>query len=233
MTYVMSDLHGEYEKYVKMLELIQFNEDDTLYIVGDVLDRGEHPIRILTDMSMRPNVIPMRGNHEELAEHVLRRYCVEITEENCESHITGEDIEAMTMWMLDGGGTTIDEFRKLPPDDRSFLMEYLDEFTDVIELTVGENTFVLTHGGLSDFHPDKPIEDYAPFRYGLDETDYDKRYYPDKYLVTGHVPTLRIDPACDGRIYIRNGHIALDCGATFGRPLGCLRLDDMKEFYVN
>jgi serine/threonine protein phosphatase 1 len=58
------------------------------------------------------------------------------------------------------------------------------------------------------------------------------RYYPDKYLVTGHVPTFTIDPACEGRIYIRNGHIAIDCGACHGKNLGCIRLDDLAEFYV-
>ncbi|MBQ9748880.1 MAG: metallophosphoesterase [Clostridia bacterium] len=232
MTYVMSDLHGEYEKYIRMLRTIRFSDDDVLYILGDVLDRGEHPIRILTDMSMRANVIPLRGNHEELAEHVLRRLCVEITAENCESHLTPEDLDAMSSWLLDGGATTIEEFTKLPMDDRLFLLEYLEEFTDIEEITVGDSTFVLTHAGLSDFHPDKPLADYAPFRYGIDETDYETRYYPDKYLVTGHIPTLRISPEHDGRIYIRNGHIAIDCGATFDRPLGCLRLDDMMEFYV-
>ena len=40
MTYVMSDIHGCYEKYRAMLENIEFAADDTLYVLGDVLDRG-------------------------------------------------------------------------------------------------------------------------------------------------------------------------------------------------
>ena len=39
MTYVMSDLHGCYDKYVQMLEKIGFGDGDTLYILGDVIDR--------------------------------------------------------------------------------------------------------------------------------------------------------------------------------------------------
>ena len=31
---------------------------------------------------------------------------------------------------------------------------------------------------------------------------------------------------------IKNNHIAIDCGAGFDKPLGCIRLDDMAEFYV-
>ena len=47
MTYVMSDIHGQYEKYAQMLEKISFSDEDTLYILGDVLDRGDHSMKIL------------------------------------------------------------------------------------------------------------------------------------------------------------------------------------------
>ena len=39
MIYVMSDIHGEYEKYLKMLDLIQLSEKDSLFVLGDVVDR--------------------------------------------------------------------------------------------------------------------------------------------------------------------------------------------------
>ena len=34
MIYVMSDIHGMYEKYEKMLKQIDFSEKDTLYVLG-------------------------------------------------------------------------------------------------------------------------------------------------------------------------------------------------------
>jgi serine/threonine protein phosphatase 1 len=64
------------------------------------------------------------------------------------------------------------------------------------------------------------------------EPEYDKEYYPDKVFVTGHTPTGLIDPAYKGKIFKSNNHIAIDCGAVFGNPLGCIRLDDLQEFYV-
>ena len=48
-TYVMSDIHGEFEKYISMLQKIEFKDEDTLYILGDVIDRGERPVDILLD----------------------------------------------------------------------------------------------------------------------------------------------------------------------------------------
>ena len=44
MTYAISDIHGCYEEYIKLLEKIGFSEDDTLYILGDIFDRGEKTI---------------------------------------------------------------------------------------------------------------------------------------------------------------------------------------------
>ena len=38
MIYVMSDLHGCYDKYERMLKKISFSKDDILYILGDVVD---------------------------------------------------------------------------------------------------------------------------------------------------------------------------------------------------
>ena len=33
-TYVISDIHGEYEKFMELLEEIELEENDTLYVLG-------------------------------------------------------------------------------------------------------------------------------------------------------------------------------------------------------
>ena len=50
--------------------------------------------------------------------------------------------------------------------------------------------------------------------------------------MTGHTPTGLIEKASAGRIYRKNNHIAIDCGAVFGNPLGCICLDTGEEFYA-
>lgn len=64
MIYVMSDLHGCYDKYLRMLEQIHLGDNDTLYILGDVIDRGKDGVKILLDMMNKKNVHPIIGNHE-------------------------------------------------------------------------------------------------------------------------------------------------------------------------
>ena len=60
--YVMSDVHGLKDRYDRMIEYI--HEEDTLYILGDVIDRGPDGIVILQDAMQRSNVKMLMGNHE-------------------------------------------------------------------------------------------------------------------------------------------------------------------------
>ena len=181
---------------------------------------------------MRANVFPLLGNHDATALYLLKRLNVEVNEENCETQLSAEDMRALAMWLADGGDTTLSEFRRLPIEERQYLLEYLDEFLPYEELTVGDNRFVLGHGGLPDFDPARPLSEYDPALMLTDRPDYSRRYFPDRYLVTGHTPTCSIMGADSGMIYRRRGHIAIDCGAAFGYGLGCICLDTMEEFYV-
>ena len=62
MIYVMSDLHGCYDKYISMLEKIRFSEKDTLYVLGDVVDRGDGGMKILQDMMQREGFLNEDGD---------------------------------------------------------------------------------------------------------------------------------------------------------------------------
>ena len=232
MIYVMSDLHGCYDKYMQILEKIKFNNEDTLYILGDIVDRGDDGIKILLDMMKRPNVIPMLGNHEYMAYSVLKKFNVEITESNYSTHLNGEAIEMYENWMFNGGITTCQAFLKLDRDTRDTIIEYLGEFELYEEVEVNNNKFILVHGGLADFSEEKELSDYGIHDLIWGRCDYARQYYSDKYLVTGHTPTYNIDSKYRGRIYRENNHIAVDCGAVFGERLGCICLDTLEEFYV-
>ena len=46
-TYVIGDIHGEFEQLKILLETMKFNDNDELYVMGDVVDRGPDPIKTL------------------------------------------------------------------------------------------------------------------------------------------------------------------------------------------
>lgn len=64
MIYIISDIHGCYDEYMELLRKINFKDSDELYILGDVVDKGPHPIKVIQDMMMRTNVFPIIGNHD-------------------------------------------------------------------------------------------------------------------------------------------------------------------------
>lgn len=229
--YVMSDIHGQYEKYLKMLEKIGFSDDDILYVLGDVIDRGPEPVKVLTDMSSRHNIFPIMGNHELMAVEVLSDILKEITEESI-SKLSESFMGKILEWNLNGGSVTLEKFKELSPEKRKELFDYICDFSLIETVDVKDRAFVLVHSTLGNFSKVKKLRQYTPFELTSIRADYDKQLFddPDIYVVSGHTPTPMINGKAE--IYYSHNNIDIDCGATYGGKLACLRLDDMQEFYV-
>ena len=227
MTYVISDIHGRYNEYMEMLARIGFSDADALYINGDILDRGPEPIRIVQDVMERPNVICIAGNHELMGIRCLK--WLKDGTFRMDYGVLGD----MMLWAENGGGTTVEEFQKLDGAEKDRVFEYLAELEFYKELTVNGEKYLLVHGGLERFEPDKPLDDYDPEDMVWTRTDYGVPYFPDRYVVTGHTPTSFIaENPRPGCIFRGNRHIAIDCGAGAGVRLGCICLETGEEFYV-
>ena len=230
-TYVISDAHGNYEGYMKILELIHFSDEDTLYVNGDVIDRGTGGIKILQHMMMQPNIYPILGNHEYAAATCLRFLMKEITEESI-GDIDEETIKNLMEWQNIGGQCMMDAFHKLSREEKQDIVDYLEEFSLYEEVSVNEKQFVIVHAGLTNFSPDRPLETYEMYELIFKAPDYDRIYFPDKYLVTGHLPTKVIEGnSRPNKIFRKNNHIAIDCAAGYDGCVGCICLDTFEEFY--
>ena len=230
MTYAMSDIHGCFDKYQAMLYEIEFKSTDTLYILGDVIDRGPDGVKVLQDMNTRPNVFPILGNHEFTAAVCLPWLSQEITDQSLDS-LTNDQIAALSEWIINGGEPTLRSLRQLNREERQDILGYLREMELYAEVEAGGQSFVLTHAAPENFDPEKPLDAYElqDFLYGRPEPD--SVYYPDKILVFGHTPTRVL---CRQDTIFRGGtFIDIDCGCVFkGGRLGCLCLDTLEEYYV-
>lgn len=229
MTYVTSDVHGEFDKYQALLEKIQFCSEDTLYVLGDVIDRRSGGVKILRDMMLRPNVIPLLGNHEFMAAMCLPWLLAKITTESM-AKLDGARLGAFQDWMNNGGGPTLQALGMLGQSERTDILDYLREFSLYEEVEVGGRSFVLVHAGLDNFAPGKPLEAYTLEELLFSRPELDTVYWPDRTVIFGHTPTWY--RGSDKRILRRGTWIDIDCGCGSGGPLGCLCLDTMGEFYV-
>ncbi len=234
MRYIISDIHGCYEPYQKLLEKINFSEEDELYILGDVVDRGPEPIRILQDMMRRPNVIFILGNHDFIMYTLMKKLSVEITHDNFDTYLTKEILLDYNLWLQDGGQVTAEQFRKLSYPEKLDMLDYIAGASLYEMITHGGKEYRLVHAGLSNFSPDKDMDEYELYDFLEERADYAKRYYPDEniFLVTGHTPTVYIDGWRKTEVYRRNGHIALDCACVAGGKLAAFCVETEEIIYV-
>lgn len=72
MHYVLSDIHGNKDAFDSILSMIKLKPDDQLYILGDVIDRGEYGIELLQQIRIMPNCTLLMGNHEYMMVNALR-----------------------------------------------------------------------------------------------------------------------------------------------------------------
>lgn len=111
-TYIISDIHGEYDLFIELLDKIKLKKEDTLYILGDVLDRGPNPIKTLRKLMEMPNAVCMVGNHELMALECLEFLMKEITDMSIEE-LDEKMLDNLVTWQYNGSKTTIEEFRAL------------------------------------------------------------------------------------------------------------------------
>ncbi|MBR1470486.1 MAG: serine/threonine protein phosphatase [Lachnospiraceae bacterium] len=231
-TYVMGDIHGEYDKFMELLEKIDLKDTDTLYLIGDVIDRGPHPVKVLLKLMEMPNAIPILGNHELMALQCMKYLMKEITDQNIEE-LDSEAINDLLIWQGNGSMTTTDEFRRLDRERQQEVYDYLRDFLVYEELEVNGQKYLLVHAGLGNFSPEKEMEDYSLMELVWDRADFEEQYFDDVYVVSGHTPTQLIEEnPKPGYIYRANNHIAIDCGSCFkGGRLAAICLDTGEEFY--
>ena len=231
-SYVVSDIHGELELFEELLGKIALKDSDTLYILGDVVDRGPHPVKVLQKLMSMPNAVCLAGNHELMALECLDFLCTDITEETADS-VDGRMIRNLAGWQVNGSASTIKEFRRLSPEERHELMEYMRDFLIYEEVSAGGQDWLLVHSGPANFSPEKDIEDYSLKELVWDRADLGKKCWDGVLVVNGHTPTQSIEEnPRPGYIYRVNGHVMIDCGACFpGGRLAALCLDTGEEFY--
>ena len=223
MTYVISDIHGNYQKFRALLSEISFKESDVLYIVGDLVDFGDEAMELIADISVRLNVYAIAGEHDYLAARMLYGF-----DKMLKSGATPDAgyISEMTAWVQNGGQATLDGFRALDADEREGVLDYLSDLTLFEEVEAGGKEYLLVHAGIADYDPDTELDEYQPEDFFGAPLDPARPLVDGKIVVVGHVPTK------SGKIERGEGSILMDCGTCDGGRLGCLCLETGEEFYA-
>lgn len=229
MTYVLSDIHGNLQRFESIMEQINLQPLDSLYILGDVVDRFPDGIKILRRIMKMPNVKMLLGNHEHMMLNAIGDYF------EVQSHKYMGDRE-LRLWYRNGGQVTHEYLKHIRKDLRAEVFAYLRQLPLNLDVEVNGIKYKLVHGS--------PVENYMTSYY------YSSKYstiaefavwerwnetmpVPDGYvMIFGHTPTIHFNPDEPWSIWSCGEAIGIDCGSGYadGR-LCCLRLDDMTVFY--
>lgn len=224
--YLMSDLHGEAERFHAMLKKTGFSKEDILIIMGDVIDRGPDGIELLLEIMDMPNVIMLLGNHE----YMMLQYL--------SPSATGTEIRR---WNRNGNAPTLAAYLKQKAKVQHRIISYLRGLPTHIELELNGKRFYLVHG-----FPGENIHDEVWNRPEIDTANPKPGYQ----VIIGHTKVLSMIKPEEARIryaieledkgeHLRilhtPGFVNIDCGCGYDMPikaLACLRLEDMQEFYI-
>ena len=223
MHYVLSDIHGNSAAFDTILSMINLTDDDQLYILGDVIDRGPDGIELLQRIRMMKNCVLLLGNHEYMMINAMRK---------------PDNYHLFRLWWMNGCENTYQSFLALSKSEKEDLLEYLEGLPLQTEIDVHGLKYILVHAAPIQLFPTEG-EDYP------DERKFAVWYrmplalpneLTGKTIIFGHTPTeyVQFSEYPMMRIAHEDGVIDIDCGCAYpnsGGQLGCLRLEDGMEFY--
>lgn len=225
--YVISDIHGEYDMFIAMLDRINFSEDDRLIVLGDIFDRGPKPLEVLEYIVTHKNIDFILGNHEEFFMDSFEN----------------EFRKDLDVWFMNGGEVT---FNALMAKGDAYIKEcykYMMKTPRYMKIDSNDRKYLLCHAGVA-IPPHMPADrdTVIKFQSTIDwlwNRDHLMQdiLFQDFICVCGHTPTSLIEGTNDKPIiYKRLSMIYIDCGACFrdGR-LGCIKIDgiDTTAYYVD
>lgn len=227
-TYVMSDVHGNLTKFIRLMKKIRYNpEEDNLYILGNVIDYGPQPIDLLKVIMSDTSMRMCMGRHEAM---MLQAF-------------TTKDFEMLDKWREDyGGSSTYDQYSAEPESEKFRILDYLKN----LPMLYSDDRILLVSAGLlineeSEGAEQKKLEEVLEDQvenvfYWIKEEFYTRPALSDRMIFFGATPVQHIRKNNNYKVWqdaVNLDKVCVNTGVNI-KPykLGCVRLEDRKGFYV-
>jgi serine/threonine protein phosphatase 1 len=259
-TYVFSDVHGHNKTLQRLLFEVSPLDEDQVWCLGDMIDRGPDPLGVISTVRSIPNVHVLMGNHEDLMLSYL--------DPQLRDSMSGLN------WGINGGAPTWKQLDKLTPAEYDDVFAWAKALPLSGYVTVGGRMYILVHAGLRPYGfsarkcwseasveallKSQDAEDVLWMREDFwgQSTGLLDQSGDGPIVIAGHTPVPYVEPLADvidrpardedGRCQMlrvgaceATGGVAdrwaIDCGAAGGAGWGrvlMLRLDDGQEFYA-
>ena len=229
MTYVVSDIHAQYDLFRRLLEYIKFSDGDTLISCGDIIDKGKDSARLLKFIKNMSNARCINGNHE----YTFLKYYWGLMRES-----------------PDNFDYVLKKLQEYFPDDGALLDWDIIDWVESLPFYIEEKDFLCVHAGI-------PLDENGriipPEKATREQLVYDRNFKDPKVEVKdskcvlfGHTPTSYLLPDGASKIiaYRRKEaqkdsykitdfyKIHLDTGTWIDGILGCFCIENCNAYYV-
>ncbi len=224
MDYFISDIHGEYQLLKQLLLGVNFGKGDRLFVLGDMIDKGENGVAVMQFLKDLPNAYCIIGNHE----HNLLKYYHSITQHQ---DVDFDIVLVKLRAYLGGDGYLLDW------DTMDWLLS-LPYYWDT-------EYFLCVHAGI-------PVDCQGnilpPQKATPSQLVYDRDFKDNslispscKCVLFGHTPTRYVNGSDKIIVYKTNDlptsianlqKVHLDTGVYLSGVLGCFCLPTCQCYYV-
>lgn len=167
----VSDIHGCIQTFQTLLQRLEVQPEDELFLLGDFIDRGpgsKQVIDLVWDLADRGvKTHCLRGNHEQMLLDA-----VEVAHQH-------------RMWQFNGGKETMQSFGV---DRIEGIPDRYLEWMNALPLYLESPGYLMVHAGI-DFRSEAPLEDEAALLWLRDWYDrIDRDWLGDRIVIHGHTP---------------------------------------------
>jgi serine/threonine protein phosphatase 1 len=223
-TLVISDVHGCYDEFNKLLGKVKYNSaKDDLILLGDYVDRGKDNkkvVELVKELTLY-GAVALRGNHDQMFLDYVKR-----------PHV----YDNIYNYLRNGGETTlrnyIEDFDSYQWHDESYkkwandiMMLHGDgiDFLDDLPYYHENEHYIFVHAGidpLKDNWKDTPRDEFIWIR-----DEFLNVLNPhSKIVVHGHTPAVNLHSKHD--IYFGDKKIGIDGACAYGGQLNCLVINN-------
>jgi serine/threonine protein phosphatase 1 len=198
--FAISDIHGCFKTFYELIvNTIKLQKSDQLILLGDYIDRGKQikeVVDFIIDLRKEGfNTSVLAGNHEVM---LIDSY---------------NDIDQLSLWMMNSGFTTLDSFGI--SDIRDIDPVYMNFFNSLEYYKIIGNV-IFVHAGFDDLAAD-PFSDPRSMIWETHDS-YHNRLLSGKTIIHGHRPKTiaYVKKLIAGKSKV----IAIDTGCVYQKELG-------------
>ena len=212
ITYAIGDIHGCLTELLMLMQKIEAHikthgKSYRIITCGDYIDRGPDSKGVLDFLMARPDIIKLRGNHEDML----------LTAQ--QGHVYFDDFRS------NGGGATLRSFglSARSMTDVSLIPEkYFDFIKNETRMYFEDDLRAYVHAGIDPTLKSMAVQKDSTLLWTREPfLSYPTRMF--KYIVHGHTPLP------NSNVNIRENRCNLDTGCVFGQALSCAIFDDKQE----